>query len=213
VGLAVWVAVFESGVHATIAGVVLGLLAPARPSHPDEVVRGWALELVEEPTPGDMQQLRQVAKHGESLVERLEGALHPWTSFLIVPVFALANTGVRFEGLSLGGEGAAAVAVGTAVALVFGKLGGILLATWLAVRSGVGELPDGLCWREVAGAAACGGIGFTVSLFVAGLAFDDAGLADAAKVGILVASVAAAAIAASVLLRRPASARPRTFET
>ena len=207
VGLAVWVAVFESGVHATIAGVALGLLTPAQPSHPDVVVRGWARDLVEEPTPGDMQELRRVAKSGESLVERLELALHPWTSFVIVPVFALANSGVRFTGLDLDGPGAVQVAAGTALALVAGKLIGIFGATWLAVRSGVGTLPEGLGWRDVAGGAACGGIGFTVSLFIAGLAFDEQYLVDAAKVGILVASLAATAVAAAVLARRSSGAR------
>ena len=211
-GIAVWAAVFESGVHATVAGVVLGLLAPARPAQPDDVVRGWARDLVEEPTPGDMQELRRVAKDGESLVERLEGALHPWTSFVVVPVFALANSGVRFGELQLDGRGATAVAVGTAVALVGGKLAGIIAATWLAVRSGLGELPAGLGWRDIAGGAACGGIGFTVSLFIAGLAFDEAALADAAKLGILIASVAAAAIAAAILWR-PVSRGAHNLET
>lgn len=198
-GAGVWLFTFESGVHATIAGVGLGLLTPARPRASDDVVREWAQELLEEPAADDLVELRQLAKQGESFGGRLERGLHPWTSFVIVPLFAFANSGVRVAGLQLGEPGAGRVALGVFVALVVGKLLGVSGAAWLAVRFGVGRLPVGLGARDLVGGAACAGIGFTVSLFIAGLAFDEVALADAAKVGVLAASVSAAGLAALVL--------------
>jgi NhaA family Na+:H+ antiporter len=163
-----WVAMFESGVHATIAGVVLGLLTPA--------------------TGGDV-----------SPAERLEHLLHPVPSWAIIPIFALANAGIEIRSGMLGGDGAARVAVGVGVGLVVGKTVGISLVSWLTVRLGLGVLPAGATWRQLVGVAALGGIGFTVALFVSGLAFDEPALGDAAKLGILVGS-ALAAVVGSVLL-------------
>ena len=201
IGSTVWLATRASGVHATIAGVVLGLLAPARPLIPGAVAREWAGDLTDDPTPAEMDAMTRLAKTAVSPAERLEHLLHPWTSFLIVPVFALANAGVEIRGDSFDGAGAAQVTLGVIVGLVIGKTLGITAAAWLAVRTGLGRLPEGATWPMVAGIAAIGGIGFTVALFIAELAFVSGPLQDAAKIGVLVASTLAAALGAVVLSR------------
>ncbi len=169
VGVLVWIATLESGVHATIAGVALAFLAPARPIG------------------------------GRKIIEELEERIHPWTSFLVLPVFALANAGVVLGGDALGVGDGAQLAVAVALGLVFGKLIGISVATWLAVRFRAGVLPEGVDFRSVVGIAALAGIGFTVSLFIAALAYDDPLLVDSAKIGILAGSVVSAAIGVAIL--------------
>ncbi|HEX7167375.1 MAG TPA: Na+/H+ antiporter NhaA [Acidimicrobiales bacterium] len=131
--------------------------------------------------------------------ERLERRIHPVTSFFVLPLFALANAGVRLDAGALDAPGATRVAGGVVVALVVGKTVGIALAARAAVAMRVGELPEGVSWTHVVGVGALAGIGFTVSLFVAELAFDTEGLRAAAKIGIIVASVAASAVGALVL--------------
>ena len=169
VGILVWIATLESGVHATIAGVALALLTPAR------------------------------AINGRNLIEDLEDRIHPWTSFLVLPLFALANAGVELGGDTLSEGDGAQVALAVAVALIVGKLVGISTATALAVRLRLGVLPKGVDLRSVIGIAALGGIGFTVSLFIASLSFDDPVLVDSAKIGILAGSVASAALGVAIL--------------
>ncbi len=215
VGVAVWLAVYESGVHATIAGVVLGLLAPAQPLTPQSIAREWSLDLSSDPSPGELREMSELARSTVSVAERLQHDLHPLTSFVIVPAFALANAGVVLESDALSGPGAGAVAAGVVCGLVVGKLAGISLFSWLAVRTGVGRLPEGSTWGQLVGVAAIAGIGFTVSLFIAGLAFDEPELESAAKMGILVASAAAAAIGAGLVARscRRAAAEPRAAAT
>jgi len=168
-GLAVWLCTLESGVHATIAGVVLALLTPARPVG------------------------------GREVIEELEERIHPWSSFLVLPLFALANAGVRLSGDALSEGGGATVALAVAIGLVVGKLVGISSASLLAIRLRLGSLPEGVDRRSVIGIAALGGIGFTVSLFIASLSFDSAQLTDAAKIGILAGSVVSAAIGVGLL--------------
>ncbi|MEA2973883.1 MAG: Na+:H+ antiporter, NhaA family [Actinomycetota bacterium] len=163
-GAGVWLAVYESGMHATIAGAVLGLLAPL------------------------------------AVAERLEDRLHPLTSFAIVPLFALANAGIVLTADALDGPGATRIALGAGLGLVVGKLVGVSGAAWLAVRLGIGDLPEGVGWGQMVGIAAMAGIGFTVSLFVAGLAFTTPGAEDAAKIGVLAASAVASVVGVSVLL-------------
>ncbi|MFN8036645.1 MAG: Na+/H+ antiporter NhaA [Acidimicrobiia bacterium] len=175
-GVALWAAVAWSGVHATIAGVVLGLLTPARP------------------LPGRVT----------SPVEQLEHRLHPPTSFVIVPLFALANAGVRFEGAAFSHADRRAIVLGIVAGLMAGKTLGISLFTWLAVRFRLASLPNGVRWSHVVAVATSAGIGFTVSLLIADLAYrGDRGLVDAAKTGVLLASVLAAGLGA-LLLRRAA---------
>ncbi|MEZ5157006.1 MAG: Na+/H+ antiporter NhaA [Solirubrobacterales bacterium] len=181
VGVLVWIAVLESGVHATIAGVALAFLTPAKPID------------------------------GRQVIEELEERIHPWTSFLVLPVFALANAGVVIGGDALGAGDGARVAVAVALGLVAGKLIGISAAAWLALRLRIGALPEGLGFRSVIGIAALAGIGFTVSLFIAALAYDDPLLVDAAKLGILGGSVVSAAIGVAILApggRHPSRAAP-----
>ena len=200
-GAGVWLATKSSGIHATIAGVVLGLLTPAQPLIAGEVARQWASDLSDEPGPAELDAMTRLAKTAVSPAERLEHLLHPWSSFLIVPLFALANAGVELRGDSFDGPGAAKVTAGVVVGLVVGKAVGITAAAWLAVRTGLGRLPEGATWPMVAGVAAVAGIGFTVALFVAELAFEPGAVQDAAKIGVLGASTLAAALGATLLWR------------
>lgn len=173
IAVGAWLAMLASGVHATLAGVALGLLTRAR------------------------------AEGGETPpVERLEHALHPWSSLLVVPLFALANAGLPLSGAGLRDLVSSRVAVGIALGLVVGKTTGVLGAAWLAVRLGVATRPVGVSWSEVAGAAALAGIGFTVSIFVAGLAFPGSPLEVTAKTAVLAASTLAAVLGAAILARR-----------
>jgi len=217
VGVVLWLATYQSGVHATLAGVALGLLTPARPLAPELLTADWVSDLADDPSPEDLALLRRVARTSVSPAERLQHDLHPVTSFVIVPLFALANAGVELDAGALEAPGATAVALGVGLGLVVGKLVGVAGASWLAVRLGIGRLPDGVTSRQVVGVAAVAGIGFTVSLFVAGLAFPSApALEDAAKLGILGASVVAALLGSAILLSplggarrgRPASSGP-----
>lgn len=201
IGVGVWVATFESGAHATIAGAALGLLTPAHPTDP----RGFADVLDEtsalavEPDAESLRAVQLQSNEVVSVAERLEHLLHPWTSYLVIPLFALANAGVALSLGSIGDALSSNVAVGVVAGLIVGKTVGISGATWLSVRLGLGRLPDGVQWRHVVGASIVAGIGFTVSLFVGSLAFDDGRLVAEAKVGVLFASLAAGLIGAAVL--------------
>ena len=214
VGVGVWLATLGSGVHATIAGVALGLLTPARPLTPAEVARRWAGDLADDPSATQVSVMLRLAKTSVSPAERLLHLLHPWTSFVVVPVFALANAGVPISAASFTAPGAVPVALGVVAGLVVGKVAGISLASWLAVRTGLGRLPEGATWPMVMGIGAVGGIGFTVSLFIAELAFPGGPLQEAAKIGVLAASALAATVGVVVLLRacRPAAAEPEPDE-
>lgn len=198
IGLATWYATYKSGVHATIAGVALALTTPARPLAPTETVQRWAQDLSDEPTAEEVRQMTIIARESVSPTEHLEELLHSTTSFFVLPVFALANAGVSLRSDMLGGDGATNVAVGVFVALVVGKFVGVLIGARIGLAFGA-ALPIGVRWIHLAGAGALAGIGFTVSLFVAGLAFDDAHATDAARLGILVASVTAACLGAGIL--------------
>ena len=201
-----WYATFHSGVHATIAGVALALTTPAEPLAPVHMARRWAQGLSEEPTASEVHQMTIIARESISPAEHLEELLHPTTSFFVLPLFALANAGVELRTDMLEGPGAARVAAGVLLGLVLGKLAGILAGAWAGVRFGIAVLPSDLHWRHIAGAAALGGIGFTVSLFIAGLAFTEPALGDAARVAILSASVVSAGLGAALLISRPPSA-------
>ncbi len=181
-GFALWLALHEAGLHATLAGVVLGLMTPTRPVRRTDVI--------------DAEELPDQTV---SVVEWLEHLLHPWTSFLIVPLFALANAGVPVTGGALADAMSSPVTYGIVLGLVIGKPVGIALFTWAAVRLGIGVLPSASTWRAIAGIGAVAGIGFTVSLFVTGLAFDEIALQDEAKIGILAASIIAAVVGSVIL--------------
>ena len=198
--IAIWYATYRSGVHATIAGVALALTTPTHRLAPAETAQRWAQDLSDEPSASEVHQMTIVARESVSPAEHLEELLHPATSFVVLPVFALANAGVELRSGMLSGPGTTRVAVAVIVGLVGGKLLGILAGAWLGIRLRLAVLPSETRWAHVAGAAALGGIGFTVSLFISGLAFDQAELADAAKLAVLVASVAASVVGACILL-------------
>ncbi len=205
-GIALWVVVFESGVHATIAGVVMGVLTPARPlqSGPEAETVVDILEHREL----SVEEVRATAvavKESVSVCDRLIELLHPWTSYLVVPIFALTNAGIALDEDPFADT---SVFLGVLLGLVVGKALGITAFAWLATRLRVARLPDDVDWRQLGGAATLAGIGFTVSLFITGLAYDDGPLAGSAKVGILVASAIAAGLGSLLLLtaRRPPGA-------
>jgi Na+:H+ antiporter, NhaA family len=202
-GLALWLTMWHSGVSPALAGVAMGLLTPARPTAPPEVARdvGDALagELADGPRPPRLREMLREAKGTLPLAERLAHDLHPVSAFVVVPLFALANAGISLEGGALAGPGAGAVLVGVVVGRVVGKLAGITAATWLAVRLGLAARPEGTSWGQLAGVATVAGIGFTVPLFVADLAFPDGGFQAPVKLGLLLASLVAGGAGALVL--------------
>lgn len=198
VGGALWFALFQAGIHATLAGVILGLLAPTTPYLSPELID--QSELTNLGSARDAQITARLARSAVSVVEWLEHRLHPWTSYLIVPVFALANAGSSLSADTLNGAVSSPVAWGVLIGLLFGKPIGILAASSLAVRWGVASLPAGVTWAEIGGAGLMAGIGFTVSLFIADVALPPAA-ADYAKVGIFAASIAAGSLGLLVLRR------------
>jgi NhaA family Na+:H+ antiporter len=205
VGIAFWVAVYESGIHATIAGVIMGLLTPSKAfiEHHEYAVRAKSLldDFSEAVDRGDedrieaaIGELERITALAQSPLERLENTIHPWSSFVIVPIFALANAGIVISGDVVSDAVSSPVSHGIFAGLVVGKLWGILLMSWLAVRLRIAELPVGLTWNHIIGVALLGGTGFTVSLFITDLAFaGEEPLADA-KISVLFASAVAAAI-------------------
>jgi NhaA family Na+:H+ antiporter len=198
-GVGLWLALEESGVHATIAGVILGLLAPTRPHIQRELVDADVLADISSARAA--RETASLARQSVSVVEWLEHVLHPWTSFVIVPLFALANAGITLSATAISDAATSRVAIGVLLGLVVGKLVGISAFTWMAVRLNVGALPEGATGRSIAGIAAVAGIGFTVSIFVTDLAFDDPAIQNEAKVAILAAAVLAGGLGALVLSR------------
>jgi len=220
----VWVDVFASGVHATVAGVLLAMLMPVKagrdPEHFfAEVRERWdalrASDLTRDSMIHDRSQLdaisnlRRAAQDMEPAGLLLEERLHPFVVFFILPLFAFFNAGVRIEG-SFTETLAQPVSLGVILGLVFGKQVGITLFSWIAVKSGRATLPEGVDWGDLYGAACLGGVGFTMSLFIAELAFETPLLGAEAKIGILTASLIAAiwgvVVLATQLARRSARA-------
>ena len=204
--VACWYGLHESGVHATLAGVAFGFLTPSWSFYDPNRFAPRARRLVDRI--GDalhgrdttaehavsetgLRDLVRLASESQSPLQRIEHRLAPWVSFLVVPVFAVANAGVSLSGDALSGALGNRIVLGVALGLVVGKTVGVFGATWLAVRLGIGRLPVGTGWRHVLGLAVCAGIGFTVALFVASLSFTDPATTDAAKIGILGGSLVA----------------------
>ena len=169
VGVGIWLATLASGVHATVAGVVLGLLTPSHVTGPDP-------------------------ESDFSPIARLTHALHPLSAFVVLPIFALASAGVVLDARSLSDPLAVRVSLGVGLGLLLGKPLGITLFAWLAVKSGVAALPPRVGWGAIAGAGLLGGIGFTMALFITVLAFSEPALMSASKIGVLAASVISAAL-------------------
>ncbi|MGY1753913.1 Na+/H+ antiporter NhaA [Blastococcus sp. SYSU D01042] len=211
VGVVMWVAMYQSGVHATIGGVVLGLLVSAYPPRRDAVELAGSLTRAFRQSP-DVDLARQAKLSVERAVspnERIGAVLVPWSTYLVVPVFALANAGVRIDGELVDRALGSPVTLGVFLGLVVGKLLGVGLAAVLAVKLRLGSLPPGVTLGSVWAGAALTGLGFTVSLFVTDLAFEDEALRDEATVGILAAAVVSTllgALAFRLFTQRSASA-------
>jgi Na+:H+ antiporter, NhaA family len=206
-GVICWYALHEAGVEAAIAGVVFGLLTPAEPFHDPSRLGERIEEFVEHFEDNDHAVPTQIAgyvREVASPLDRIENGLNPWVSFVIVPIFALANAGVSVstDGLD------PSVFGGVFLGLVVGKLIGVVAFTWLAVRLGIGRLPERTTWGHVVGIGATAGIGFTVALFVAGLSFDEENLLRSAKLGILAASVVAGIVGYALLRRASRASAP-----
>jgi NhaA family Na+:H+ antiporter len=199
-GLALWVAMYESGIHPTIAGVLIGVLTAVYPPSRGDVERAARLSrsFRQAPTPKLARSATLSVADSVSPNERMQTLLHPWTSYVIVPLFALANAGVALDGDMLERALGSSITLGVVAGLVVGKLVGISAAALGAQRLGLGSLPPSVGRLQLVGGAGLAGIGFTVSLFITDLAFDDPRLQEEAKVGVLVASILAALVATAV---------------
>ena len=197
-GIFIWYAMLESGVHATIAGVALGLLTPARPLLAQRDAQSIVDAMPDDAGIGEVRHVSFLVQESVPLTERFENFLHPFTAYMIVPIFALANAGIVLTGEKVSAATSSNVTIGIILGLVIGKPLGITLFAWVATKVGF-ELPSGINWAQFIGMGLAAGIGFTVSIFVGGLAFETAAVTDLAKIGILIAS-AVAAVAALIVL-------------
>ena len=199
VGIVAWGSILESGVHPTTLGAVLGFLTPWRPPVPLDGFVRTARRLLDRFSTGGRSPesqlghdqvvdallgLSDLSSNAVPHVDRLEHHLHPWVAFLVIPAFALANAGVHLDSDGLSEAFSSSVTWGVIIGLVVGKPVGLLAATWLAVRLGAGR-PAGVTWPGIAAIGLVAGIGFTVALFVADLAYADAELLRHSKIGIL----------------------------
>ena len=197
-GVICWVGLHEAHIHPTLAGVAFGMMAPVTPFRNSGMVD--ADQLAANPNVTNAVLVADQARESVSVVEWLEHRLHPYSAFLVVPVFALANAGIYIPPDRLGEVFTNSVTWGVILGLVVGKAVGISTFTMIAVGLRVGRLPRGVTPRYVVGAGALGGIGFTVSLFVTELAFGEEDVGTAARLGVLLASLAAAVIGALLLI-------------
>ncbi|MCW5620571.1 MAG: Na+/H+ antiporter NhaA [Burkholderiales bacterium] len=206
-GAVLWMGLMQTGAHPALAGVVLGLMTPVLPGRTRERPLDMASRAVDDlcaraadpdPAPGHLitplRKLRRAQRELTPPVTRVQMALHPWVAYGVMPLFALANAGVSLSGVDLAASGAQAVMLGVLLALVIGKPLGIIITSWLVVRLGWCRLPPGVSWAGIGVIGLLAGIGFTMSIFIAMLAFRDANLLSAAKLGVLLASLAAATI-------------------
>jgi len=210
VGFFFWAAVLRSGVHATIAGVILGLIAPITPKFPPEELAESAEPLLENfrtqvsskdksSAEATLTTLDQLLRGTDSIAERLERTLHPWVCFLVLPLFALASAGVALSAQQFKLALSSPIALGVFLRLVLGKAVGITAFSFLAVISRIAGMADGLTWAGIAGVGILAGVGFTVALFISGLCFGDDSLVATAKVAVLAASLAAGTIGYFIL--------------
>ncbi len=204
-GAIVWSGLLMTGAHPTLAGVILGLMTPVVPvrmrERPLDLLSRIAGELVGRDTKGKtdpshltqpLRQLRLAQREMLSPVVRVQSTLHPWVAYGVMPLFALANAGVSLGGMDLSADGAHWVVTGVMLALVLGKPLGVITASWLMVRLGWCRLPSGVSWGGIWLIGLLAGIGFTMSIFIATLAFTDETLLGAVKLGVLMASFVAA---------------------
>jgi NhaA family Na+:H+ antiporter len=205
VGFFFWAAVLSSGVHATIAGVILGLFAPIKPKfRPEELaesaeplLKNFRMQISSQDkssAEATLTELDQLLRGTDSMAERLERTIHPWVSFFVLPLFALASAGVTLSTEQIKVALFSPIALGIFLGLVVGKVVGITVFSFLAVQSKIAGMADGLTWAGISGVGALAGVGFTVALFITGLSFGDETFIATAKVSVLAASVAAGAI-------------------
>jgi NhaA family Na+:H+ antiporter len=216
-GVVLWVFVFAGGLHATLAGVLLAAFIPTRPppdyralmAQADAILDSEAAHAGEQfrhgPSEFALRELDAIHDRLESPADRLLRNVAPRSSYLVLPVFALANAGVVIAAEVIAGHGMLMAAI--ICGLAIGKPAGFLLASWLAVKSGLAQKPAAYDWRQLAGAGALAGIGFTMSLFIAGQAFPQSEDFAAAKIAVFAASLIAA-VAGILLLWKPASRLP-----
>jgi Na+:H+ antiporter, NhaA family len=212
VGVLLWLAVHESGVHATLAGILLALTIPARPAHTpehferriEELEAAFRADRRDEDTSDDPLSNSRMAAIAEAMersaatvqspLQRIEHDLTPWVTFMVIPIFALSNAGIDLLAVAWREALTHDVTLGVIGGLVIGKFAGISLFSWVAVRFGVARLPSGVRWAHLLGAAWLAGIGFTMSIFISQLAFDDPALVEEAKLGILLGSALSALV-------------------
>ncbi len=205
VGFFLWAAVLRSGVHATIAGVILGLIAPITPKfRPEELAesaepllrdfRAQILSHDKSSAEATLTGLDQLLHGTDSLAERLERTLHPWVCFLVLPLFALASAGVTLSTDQLKLAHSSSIALGIFLGLLLGKAVGITVFSFLGVKLKIAGMADGLKWKGIAGVGLLAGVGFTVALFISGLSFGDETLVATAKIAVFAASLAAGTI-------------------
>jgi len=214
-GLAIWFFVLGSGIHPTIAGVVVSLFVPARGKYDtdrflknakntidrfecEEQSCGFSI-LLNEDHLNAVHDLEMACRDVETPLQRLLHALHPWVAFLILPIFAMANTGLIFRGMVFSEVISNPVILGIVFGLVVGKPIGILLFSYLSVKTGIASLPQEVRWSHILGGAMLGGIGFTMSLFLSELSFTDPHIIDDARIAILTGSILSAVFGMSYL--------------
>lgn len=213
-GLGLWLAFLFSGIHATIAGVLLAFTIPARSLYYDQ--KSFVQEthdLMERFPDTEFERMmvdekqREVLKHLQCMVndlnsplQKLEDTLYPFASYFIIPVFALANAGVNITQGSDSSVLASPIAFGIIIALFIGKPLGIMVFSWLAVRVRLTQLPEGVGWKQMLGAACLAGIGFTMSLFITNLAFADAAAINQAKIAVMIGSLCSAGLGFAIFL-------------
>jgi NhaA family Na+:H+ antiporter len=219
-GIILWALLHAAGIHATLAGVILAVVTPTRPPPDLRALMAQAESVIDgEILRAGGQQPREVTSHAtlealdtihdriESPASKLLRTMEPWSSYLVLPVFALANAGVAWSSRTLTGRGSLVVAI--VLGLVVGKPVGILGGAWIASRFGIAIKPASYSWRQLLGAGALGGIGFTMSLFIAAHAFGDEADFNAAKIAIFLASLIASILGVLILWRRRDSSRSR----
>ena len=217
IGILLWYAIFISGIHATIAGVLLAMTIPARPTFTTTQFEKRITALFEEfraekranamhsPLCNDRiaaiaASVEKTADAVQTPLQKMEHSLTPWVTFLIIPIFALSNAGIDLKVIEWGNIFADKVTIGVMLGLVVGKFIGISLFSWIAVKARIGRLPSNVQWSHLMGAAWLGGIGFTMSLFIGQLAFSSSIAIEQAKLGILLASLVSAIIGVAWLI-------------
>ncbi len=196
IGVVMWWATLVSGVHPSVVGVAMGLLVNAYAPRAWDIARVQVVgrSFVVDPTPERALAAQAAMVEAVSPNERLQLRIQPWSSYVIVPLFVLANAGVVLSAETLAAAATSPITIGIVVGLTVGKLIGVTAGTWVALRTGLGKVPDTLRWGQLIGGAGLAGIGFTVALFVTDLALDDEALVNQAKIGILAGSLLAAGI-------------------